>query len=126
MADAFDAFFGVGAGLDEKSQPMIDALRGQKRQGDILGLSTIGQVSQMGQNQAGQALSAGKQAGGLKMAREAAQRKKENEAQRSTRDHGLKLALQKERQADVMEGKQFDVDNRVDPLKGSKQADKNM
>ena len=89
MADAFDAFFGVGAGLGEDSQPMIDALRGQKREGDFASLSTVGGISDFGKGQSRQALAAGKHAGGLKMAREAEQRKVDDEASRFTRGAAL-------------------------------------
>ena len=75
MADAFDAYFGAGTGLKEDSQPMINALRGQKREGDFASLSTIGQISDLGKSQSRQALAAGKRAGGLKMSRELEQRK---------------------------------------------------
>lgn len=113
--DAFDAFFGAGSGLNEDSQPMIDALRGQKREGDFASLSTVGQISDFGKGQTSQALAAGKRAGGLKMAREAEQRKKEQEQSVHDRNAGLAQTVAAQRQKDVMAGKQFDVDNRVPP-----------
>lgn len=112
MADAFDAYFGVGTGLGEDSQPMINALRGQKREGDFLGMSTIDQVANMGRGQTAAALDAGKRAGGLKLAREAEERKRQEAAAANTEKHALAMALQKQRAKDAKDLKQFDIDNR--------------
>lgn len=58
----------MGAGQDPQEQQLAQALRGQQAGGDMLGLSTIGQVSALGNNMNKRTNAAAKQAGGLKKA----------------------------------------------------------
>ena len=65
--DDIMAMMGGPKTLEE--QRMADALRSQRTGGDLLGLSTIGQVSQLGQNMSQRATAGAKQAGTLAQAR---------------------------------------------------------
>tara|TARA_R110000751_G_scaffold212266_3_gene315666 strand:- start:38 stop:1546 length:1509 start_codon:yes stop_codon:yes gene_type:complete len=77
--DDIMAMMGGPKTLEE--QRMADALRSQRTGGDLLGLSTIGQVSQLGQNMSQRATAGAKQMGTLAQAREqaAAQRLQQQE-----------------------------------------------
>ena len=68
--DDLMALMGGPKTLEE--QRMADALRSQRTGGDLLGLSTIGQVSQLGQNMSQRATAGAKQMGTLAQAREQA------------------------------------------------------
>lgn len=82
----------LGAGQDPKEQQLAQALRGQQAGGDMLGLSTIGQVSALGQNINARTNAAAKQAGGLKKAMQDRQARKESEmAAREERNAAAKL-----------------------------------
>lgn len=86
----------LGAGQDPKEQQLAQALRGQQAGGDMLGLSTIGQVSQMGQNINKRTNAAAKQAGSLKQAREKAELDREQRAatQGATNDYRASMLSQ--------------------------------
>jgi hypothetical protein len=59
----------LGTGQDPREQQLAQALRGQQAGGDMLGLSTIGSVSNLGQNINARTNAAAKQGGQLKQAR---------------------------------------------------------
>jgi hypothetical protein len=66
----------LGTGQDPREQQLAQALRGQQAGGDMLGLSTIGSVSNLGQNINARTNAAAKQGGQLKQARQAAEAKR--------------------------------------------------
>lgn len=63
----------LGTGQDPREQQLAQALRGQQAGGDMLGLSTIGSVSNLGQNINARTNAAAKQGGQLKQAMQAQQ-----------------------------------------------------
>ena len=74
----------LGTGQDPREQQLAQALRGQQASGDMLGLSTIGSVSNLGQNINKRTNAAAIQGGALKQAmQEREARKKEAEAARA-------------------------------------------
>jgi hypothetical protein len=66
----------LGTGQDPREQQLAQALRGQQAGGDMLGLSTIGSVSNLGQNINARTNAAAKQGGQLKQAMQAAEAKR--------------------------------------------------
>lgn len=82
----------LGTGQDPKEQQLAQALRGQQAGGDMLGLSTIGSVSNLGQNITNRTQAAAKQGGQLKQAMQDRQAQKESEeAARISRTDAAKL-----------------------------------
>jgi hypothetical protein len=79
----------LGTGQDPREQQLAQALRGQRAGGDMLGLSTIGSVSNLGQNINARTNAAAKQGGQLKQAMDKARldREQRAETQSATNDY---------------------------------------
>ena len=98
MADEIDVLLGGGMTPDNtETEMMAAALRGQMREGDVLGMSTISPVAQYGKQQAKAARQGAKQAGQLKQSLEKEARRKAEMAEQEERRS--EQALDKEARA---------------------------
>jgi len=94
-----DALMGIGLGPDANQQALADSLRGQQRQGQFFGMSTLPGVAQYGQNLAKGAQTGAKQGGVLSQAlAKEATRKTERQ-----QDYERKVAAAKLKQEGVMD-----------------------
>lgn len=95
----------LGAGQDPKEQQLAQALRGQQAGGDMLGLSTIGGVSNLGQNINARTNAAAKQGGQLKQSMEKARldREQRAETQGATKDYRASMLAQAQERIDATE-----------------------